>query len=200
MCVRVCVRAVCSVGRLSSATPLPLSLRVAVVVTRSRGTQWDGATGATPECHQWTGGNGWTHAASPTSASAGAKTTPMPCSTRTPLLICNVLQYMTAFTFHGVVTLPRCVLLYKYFYVFLCEGCQTGGVVRHMGRRLFNGDGFESWENVWGTWNGITPRVRHLMQQHFVIPLPNFCFMWYVPCPGAFFHTHTVKYCVWCSN
>lgn len=23
---------------------------------------------------------------------------------------------------------------------------------------LFNGVGFESWENVWGTWNGITPR------------------------------------------
>lgn len=23
---------------------------------------------------------------------------------------------------------------------------------------LFNGIGFESWENVWGTWNGITPR------------------------------------------
>ena len=23
---------------------------------------------------------------------------------------------------------------------------------------FFNGDGFESWENVWGIWNGITPR------------------------------------------
>jgi len=22
----------------------------------------------------------------------------------------------------------------------------------------FNGAGYESWENVWGTWNGITPR------------------------------------------
>ena len=22
----------------------------------------------------------------------------------------------------------------------------------------FNGVGYESWENVWGTWNGITPR------------------------------------------
>jgi formylglycine-generating enzyme required for sulfatase activity len=25
-------------------------------------------------------------------------------------------------------------------------------------RAFFNGDGFESWENVWGIWNGITPR------------------------------------------
>jgi hypothetical protein len=23
---------------------------------------------------------------------------------------------------------------------------------------FFNGDGFETWENVWGIWNGITPR------------------------------------------
>jgi iron(II)-dependent oxidoreductase len=32
----------------------------------------------------------------------------------------------------------------------LRNGCVTAA--------LFNGDGFESWENVWGTWTGITQR------------------------------------------
>ena len=25
----------------------------------------------------------------------------------------------------------------------------------------FNGVGYESWENVWGIWNGFTPRCRN---------------------------------------
>jgi len=43
----------------------------------------------------------------------------------------------------------------------------------------FNGDGYESWENVWGTWNGIVPRdgeairrvatmLRHFGEQGFL--------------------------------
>ena len=29
----------------------------------------------------------------------------------------------------------------------------------------FNGDGYESWENVWGIWNGITPRDQAVIQR-----------------------------------
>lgn len=35
---------------------------------------------------------------------------------------------------------------------------------------FFNGVGFESWENIWGIWNGITPRdaeaVRRIAKIH----------------------------------
>ena len=38
---------------------------------------------------------------------------------------------------------------------------------------LWNGVGFESWESVWGTWNGITPRdgeqVSHPHGPHLII-------------------------------
>jgi formylglycine-generating enzyme required for sulfatase activity len=30
---------------------------------------------------------------------------------------------------------------------------------------FFNGDGFESWENVWGIWNGITPRDAEALRR-----------------------------------
>ena len=29
---------------------------------------------------------------------------------------------------------------------------------RNGDKRSFNGVGWESWENIWGIWNGITPR------------------------------------------
>ena len=30
---------------------------------------------------------------------------------------------------------------------------------------FFNGAGFESWENVWGIWNGITERHSELLRR-----------------------------------
>ena len=30
---------------------------------------------------------------------------------------------------------------------------------------FFNGAGFESWENVWGIWNGITERNSELLRR-----------------------------------
>jgi hypothetical protein len=40
---------------------------------------------------------------------------------------------------------------------------------------FFNGDGWESWENVWGIWNGLTPRDgeatrRMATMEHAVAP------------------------------
>ena len=47
--------------------------------------------------------------------------------------------------------------------VLMMQGWFTAGAMTWINEvgwfvsALFNGDGFESWENVWGTWNGITP-------------------------------------------
>eukprot|EP01083_Nonionella_stella_P258130 882731_1 len=40
----------------------------------------------------------------------------------------------------------------------LCENRWTHNHTNDIQNAFFNGIGFESWENVWGCWNGITPR------------------------------------------
>src|SRR5674476_780228 len=62
---------------------------------------------------------------------------------------------------------------------------------------FFNGVGYESWENVWGIWNGITPRDAEALRRIAKIERR---FADYLVSPAWEPHTPTVQYGVFASR
>merc|ERR1719491_1736452 len=50
---------------------------------------------------------------------------------------------------------------------FMTHGCErwSKNHTQFIQNAFFNGVGFESWENVWGVWNGMVPRDAELLRR-----------------------------------